>query len=94
MTQFLVSSVYKIQGKDDKYGKIVPDNEATHNVFKEAKASIDDRKPVKIWVCHILFRYCRPKRERKLYELGEDRLSKNLDVLSFLKAKLAVQSLF
>ena len=33
MTQFLVSSVYKIQGKDDKYGKIVPDNEATQRIL-------------------------------------------------------------
>ena len=43
------------------------ENVSTPNVFKEAKANIDDRKSIRIWLCHIFSRYCRPKHERMVY---------------------------
>ena len=86
-----MSNIFKHEGDSGKGKRIKPSD--GKNDFADAVETIDARQNIKRFIyCHVLTRYCRSKRDRMLYEIGEDRLSRNLDVLTFLKQQMVMNS--
>lgn len=78
--------MFKFEGeKKDEEG-------ASQNEYKTAKEKIESRRPIRNLYCHIVTQFCRTRRDRKLFAIGEDRLSESLDVVTFIRNQLMLKA--